>query len=139
MPSQAYKSTNALVGSVGISRVESECIGIVGSGLCDAVAIEGDLLVERVIGTRNQKRIAAIGCPIQEVFDSAKQFHVVEFLVRDLNVLNAVRQGILAARIEGRQQGQTHTASITPCIIQTQEQVGDFVAQSPRQADFFGK
>ena len=105
MPSQAYKSTNALVGSVGISRVESECIGIVGSGLCDAVAIEGDLLVERVIGSCNQEGISAIGCPIQEVFDSAKQLYVVEFLVRDLDVLNTVRQGILATRIEWGQQG----------------------------------
>ena len=105
MTSQAHKSTNALVGSVGVGRVESECIGIVGSGLCNAIAIEGDLLVERVIGTRNQKRIAAIGCPIQEVFDAAKQLHVVEFLVGDLDVLNTVRQGILATRIEWGQQG----------------------------------
>ena len=139
MPSQTHKSTNALIGSVGVGRVEGQCIGIVGSGLCDAVAIEGDLLVERVIGSRNQEGISAIGCPIQEVFDSAKQLYVVEFLVGNLDVLNAIRQRILATRIEGRQQGQTHTASITSGIIQTQEPVGDFVAQSPRQTDFFGK
>ncbi len=61
----------------------------------------------------------------------------MEFLVGDLNVLNAVRQGILAARIvEWGQQRQAHTASITSGIIQTQETAGDFVAQSPRQTDF---
>ena len=128
MPSQTYKSANALVGSVGIGRIKIQSIRIGQSSV-----------IERISGTCNQKRIAAIGCPIQEVFDAAKQLHVVEFLVGNLNVLNAVRQGILAVRIEGRQQGQTHTASITSGIIQTQEPVGDFVAQSPRQTDFFGK